>query len=154
MMRERDSLKDLPGVMVVVEPFKDEAEHAGFDEQAFQTDVELKLRMAGIRVLETKDHGLPRLYLNVTALHRDRDRRAAYSISLELIQDVLLRRQPPSNPEDSSEDALGGAVALASTWSSRLLGLGTAAHARDASKDLVDIFANDWLAVNPLNGSA
>ena len=152
MMRERDSLKDLPGVMVVVEPFKDEAEQAGFDEQVFQTDVELKLRMAGIRVLETKDRDLPRLYLNVTALHQDR--RAAYSISLELIQDVFLRCQLPSKPEDSSEDALEGAAALASTWSSRLLGLGTAAHARDASKDLVDKFANDWLAVNPLNGSA
>ena len=151
-MRQRDSLKGLPGVEVVVQIFKDEAEQAGFDEQAFQTDVELKLRMAGIRVLETKGRGLSRLYLNVTALHGDR--RAAYSISLELIQDVLLRHQPPSNPEDSSEDALGGAATLATTWSSGLLGLGTAAHARDASKDLVDIFANDWLAVNPLNGSA
>ena len=153
-MHQRDSLKDLPGVAVMVERFRTEAEQAGFDRRTFQTDVELKLRMTGIRVLETEDHGSPLLYLNVNAMHSEPNRRAPYSISLELIQDVVLQRQTPSTPEDSSEDVLEKRTTFATTWSSEVLGLGTVANARDASKDLVDTFANDWLAVNPLNGKA
>ena len=157
-MRRRDSLKDLPGVEVVVEHFSDAAGQAGFDRQAFQTDVELKLRMVGIRVFETDDqadrivrtgHGVPQLYVNVNAFHRKRGQSEPYSISLELIQDVLLRHQSPSSSEGSPE-----ASTFATTWSSRVLGLGTVARVRDVCKDLVDQFANDWLAVNPLNGTA
>ena len=152
-MRQRDSLKYLPGIRVMVESFEN-ARQAGFDEQAFQTDIELKLRIAGIRVLETEDHGFPWLYLNVNALHQEPNQRTSYSVSLELLQNALLQHHAPSNPEDSPEDDSTKRVFLATTWSSRVLGFGTATSARDAGKDLVDKFANDWLAVNPLNRTA
>ena len=140
------SLKDLPGVRVVVEHFRSGAEDAGFDSQAFQTDVELKLRMAGIKV--TKDPDFPELYLNVNALHRERNRNHAYGISLNLIQPVRLQSQLRSDPEKTAEDI------WAITWTTGLLGFGVVADARAAVKDLVDRFVNDWLEVNPLQGTA
>ena len=146
-MQQQQSLKDLPGVIVTVEDFRRAAEDAGFDSQTFQTDVELKLRMAGIKV--TKDTDFPKLYLFINALHRERNEKHAYSASLRLIQPVLLQSQLRSDSETSSEDALSAA-----TWITGLLGYGAVADVRAAVKDLVDTFVNDWLAVNPLQGTA
>lgn len=146
-MQQQQSLKDLPGVRVVVEPFRSGAENAGFDSQAFQTDVELKLRMARIKV--TKDPDFPKLYLIINALHRERNENHAYSASLRLIQPVLLPSQLRSDSGTSSEDALS-----ATTWITGLLGYGAVADARAAVKDMVDQFVNDWLEVNPLQGTA
>ena len=145
-MQQPHMLKDLPGVMVVVEGFRSAAEDAGFDKQTFQTDVELKLRMAGIKAAEDTD--LPRLYLNVNTLQRERNRNA-YAVSLELFQRVLLESQLRSDPEKSSE-ALATSTTMAITWSTGSLGLGSVADARAAVRDRVDTFINDWLAVNPL----
>lgn len=142
------TLKDLPGVRVVVERFRSAAEDAGFDKQTFQTDVELKLRMAGIKAVEGTD--LPLLYLNVNTLHRESNRNAAYSVSLELLQFVLLESQLRSDPEKSSE-ALATSTTMATTWSTGSLGLGSVADVRASVRDQVDMFINDWLAVNPLN---
>lgn len=150
-MNGRDTLKDLPCVEVVVQ-FRSRAGEAGFSEQPFQTDVELKLRMAGIRVA-TGDVGSPWLYVNVNALHRETDRLGAYSVSLELIQHALLRSQLGSDVS-SSEHALAKITTRATTWSARVLGFGDVADARDAVRDLVNDFVNDWLAVNPPNRTA
>ena len=146
-----DTLKDLPGVSVSVELFSSAAEDAGFDRRVFQTDVELKLRMAGIKAAEDAD--LPQLYLNVTTLHRERNRNAAYSILLELNQGVLLRSQLRSDPEKTFEDVLAMTTTFATTWFSGWLGIGSVTDARAAVRDLVDKFINDWLAVNPLRGA-
>ena len=45
-----------------------------------------------------------------------------------------------------------GVTMFAPTWSVGAAGFGTVADVRDAVRDLVDKFANDWLAANPLNG--
>lgn len=153
-MEDRNSLKDLPGVRVVVERFRSAAEQAGYDIRIFQTDVELKLRMAGIKVFESKDSRPPWLYLNVNTLHREIDGQRAYSCELELFQVAYLRSQLRSDPESASENALAASTVWASTWASGLLGFGSVANARDAVKNLVDEFINDWLAVNPLNRTA
>jgi len=145
-MQRRDSLKGLPGVRVIVETFSSAAEGAGFDHRTFQTDVELKLRMAGI--IATEDIFFPMLYLNVNALHRERDRNGAYNTSLELVQRVRLESQLHSDRERSSEEA--SATVAATTWSTESVGVGSVTDARAAVRDLVDKFINDWLAVNPL----
>ena len=150
-MDQRDSLKALPGVKVVIEDFERGAD-AGFDAQAFKTDVELKLRMAGISVLE--DHRLPWLYVNVTVLHRKAGQRAAFSVSLQLLQEAIVRSQLHSNLESSSDSALKSATQLTPTWDSGVVGFGAVADVRAVAKDLVDKFANDWLAVNPLKVTA
>ena len=145
-MQQRDSLKGLPGVKVVVETFSSAAEGAGFDDRKFQTDVELKLRLAGITA--TDNPHFPRLYLNVNALHRERNQNGAYSASLELYQRVLLEAQIRSDPEKSLEEAMAMSTTVATTWSTGSLGFGSVAHARAIVKDLVDMFINDWLAVS------
>ena len=70
----RATLKGLPGVDVLVEVFDEQAKASGFDRRTFQTDVELKLRLAGIKVLMEKEKsatpGKPILYLHVNALQR------------------------------------------------------------------------------------
>ena len=150
-MQRRESLKDLPGVQVVVERFRSHAEDAGFDKQTIQTDVELKLRMAGIKVAE--HHDWPLLYVNVNALHRERNRNGAYSISLELHQGVLLVSQVGSDPRTSFEEALVSSRMEATTWGTGSLGVGGVDDVRTAVKNSIDKFINDWLAVNPLGGT-
>ena len=149
-MLERESLKGLPGVRVVVERFRSSAESAGFDRQIFQTDVELRLRMAGIAASEDSDW--PVLYLNVNALDRKENERGGYSIGLELIQPVLLCSQLRSDLTKTLEDAMKIATIAATTWTSGSLGFGSIVSVRDAVKDAVDRFINDWLAVNPIDG--
>lgn len=152
-MDMRSSLKTLPGVRVTVERFRSAAEEAGFDKQVFQTDVELKLRMAGVRVLETKGT-LPLLYVNVNVLHRKAGEMEAFHITVELIQEAIIRSQLCSGREGLSEDALANSTMDATTWSIGATGFGAVADVRNTVKDLVDKFANDWLAVNPRNGTA
>ena len=146
---KRESLRDLPGVGVVVEHFRSEAEDAGFDQQVFRTDVELRLRMAGVRVLENLRPSW--LYLNANVLHRERNLADAFNISLELNQEVILQSRIGSDPRNLPED-LASATMFAPTWMTGKAGFGTVADVRDAVRDLVDKFANDWLAANPLNG--
>ena len=137
MIKDRESLKGLPRVLVVVEHFGNRAEDAGFDRQTFQTDVELKLRMAGIKV--TEDPDVPRLYVNVNALHRKRNKIDGYSITLGLIQGVLLESQVKT---------------LGTTWLTGVVGIGTVDDVRTSVKNLIDMFVNDWLAANPIERTA
>ena len=135
----RSTLKGLPGVFVILEEFSGQAEGAGFDTRTFQTDAELRLRLAGIKVLtraeslETKAGAV--LYIAVDPLHTKPDARAAYCVGLHLTQRVRLV---------SSEFEM-----LAPTWSQRMVGYGNLSYVRDTAKDLVDTFINAWLSVNP-----
>ena len=137
---ENDTLKGISGMWVLVEGFGEDDKRAGFNEQTFQTDVELKLRLAGIKVLAKKEWfdepGAPFLYLNVNPLHDQQGEHAAYSIDLALKQEVCLVRNP-------------GRCVLAPTWSVGAVGRGDLQHVRDSAKDLVDQFINAWLSVNP-----
>ena len=136
----RATLKELSGVWVWVEDFSDDAKRAGFNQQTFQTDVELKLRLAGIQVLTQQESlatpGSPYLYLNVNALHDQHGEIAAYGTRLHLWQGVRLIREP-------------SITAFASTWSVSGVGYGKLSNVRNAVKDRVDQFINAWLSVNP-----
>ena len=92
----RATLKGLPGVYVLVEDFTEQNKAASFDKRTFQTDVELKLRLAGIKVLTEEEQlatpGMPILYLHVNGLHKQPGQNHAYNISLGLQQTVRLVR--------------------------------------------------------------
>src|SRR5713226_9100936 len=94
----RATLKGLQGVRVVVEKMAPEEERAGLAQATLQTDVELKLRQAGIRVLSETEWdatpGRPWLYLQVGthAPRQERSELSAFSIRLELSQRVVLER--------------------------------------------------------------
>ena len=112
--------------------------------QQLQTDVELRLRQNGIKVLSEEEKsltlGMPSLYVRVSVMINDKSQLVVYSISLQLQQNVLLLRDPTK------------ICPGASTWDTGSFGtvgeskIGTM---REDIKDKVDEFINDYLAVNP-----
>ena len=137
----RATLKGISGVQVLVESFDENAKNAGFDIRTFQTDMELKLRLAGIKVLTKKESfaapGSPYLYLNVNPLSPgERESNFPYAIGLELRQEIRLIRDPSIH--------LSGAT----TWSTSSIGYGDIPYIRESVKDHMDKFINAWLSVN------
>jgi len=139
----REILAGLQGVAVVVEVFRPEVEKYGFSQQQYQTDVELRLRQYGVKVLSlfelTKAVGSPRLYINVNPYIDEKVGFAAVSVLLELTEYVSLERNPTI-------------MTSAVTWREGMLltrELNRLNEVRDSVEDLVDQFINDYLAANP-----
>jgi hypothetical protein len=153
----RESLRGLEGVWVVIEYLQPYAEQAGLTRGQLQTDVELRLRKAGVRVLTAEEgvnaKGRPRLYVNVTIATSPNIYFYAYTVLVEVRQRVRLERAP------STEGA-------ASTWRRHVTGCGAKAwrnlftgcdvksdfvgQVRSALESLVDMFIKDYLAENPI----
>ena len=74
-VRKRETLRGLPGVCVVIEALGADIKKDGLTEEQLRTDVEVRLRRAGIRVLtldEVKESSIkPSLLVEVTALKSD-----------------------------------------------------------------------------------
>jgi hypothetical protein len=137
-----ESLRGLSGVYVTMENFTPATEQAGLTKGDVLTDVELKLRLAGIPVLNEKQWldtpGAPYLYLAIAVYNRDNGL-WPFSISVSLMQRVVLERRPASG-------------LFAATWSTDYLGSAGSTNirsVRDNVKDQVDKFINAYLAVNP-----
>jgi hypothetical protein len=132
----RDSLKGITAIAVLVDTFAAEAEADGLTRSQLQTDVELRLREAGLPVVAKATDVL--LYVNVHAL-RSRERTLyVYSIQVNVLQPVTVTRT--------------GTPARAGTWFTATLGMaGTAklAIVRDDLRAAVDRFLTAWLAMNP-----
>jgi hypothetical protein len=139
---QKDTLKGLRGVYVLVEPLKPEVEKY-LTIQQLQTDVELRLRQNGIRVLSEQEWlsapGSPYLYVNVNIVVGEMSRLPAYSILLLLNQKVFLAR-------DITKFCVASTWNIGSTGSVGLENIGTI---REPVKDQVDQFINDYLAANP-----
>jgi hypothetical protein len=135
---ERKPLRGLKHVRVLVEGLPPDAKGILTKEQ-LQTDVELRLRKAGIRVSD--DRQSPDLYLNVGVLKATEHEWYVYSIRLDFEEAVTLER-------DKS------IWVIAETWSTPAnLGLAGSEVISDAVRqkvgDEVDAFVNDYLAENP-----
>jgi hypothetical protein len=138
----RATLRGVEGVLVFVEDLGDEVEHAGLTRQQIRTDVELRLRKAGIRILTEAERvgmpGAPWLSVNVIVyLHPD-TRLAAFRIDVSLQQLAFL--------------ATDGSRALVSTWSVGKTGIAGRRRLfdlRNDVKDQVDVFINAYLRVHP-----
>lgn len=93
---EQDILKGLDGVSVEVKRLKPEIERDGLFRSTLQTDVELKLRMAGMKVLSdeeaVKNPNSPCLYLNLDAIKCSLG--YVYRIQLSLREGVTVARKP------------------------------------------------------------
>lgn len=89
---KRDTLRDLTGVEVVVEPLDVD----GLSGSLLKTDLETQLEQAGIRVLREKERlnqpGYPYLYVRLALLHADSFH--TYSLEISLNQTVTLTRYP------------------------------------------------------------
>lgn len=135
----RESLRSITGIYVIVEKFTPEEKRAGFSEKQVQTDVELKLRLAGIKVLNKEEHlktkGMPHLYVSVDTISVSQNF-FYYVISIEIWQKVSLKRNATFNSN-------------AMTWSWDTMGHGKTEHIRTHLKDKIDVFINAYLSVNP-----
>jgi hypothetical protein len=137
----RKTLRGISRINVLVEPLGSDAKDDGLSEQSIQTDVELKLRMAGITVVteveSLKAPGMPVLYVFVqTKLSGGL---YAFSITVSLEQGVLLAR-------DTS------VFILTSTWSASSIGAvgkSNLSQVRGSVGDAADQFLNAYLSVNP-----
>jgi hypothetical protein len=86
---ERESLRDLDGVKVVIE------EAHGVPAETLQKGIEAKLRLVGIKILNSGEFpvGDPYLRLRVTTTE-ERSGLIAYHLTLEFAQVVFMRRDP------------------------------------------------------------
>ena len=136
--------------------FDEHLKPLGLSEEAIRTDVELKLRMAGIPVLSglaeaSTTPGRPILSIVLFGTQQDAGgtsqlKTAIYSIDVEFYQKVRLVRW-----------AMAYELS-AITWSVGTFGVKKDTDAeivrkiREFTKDLVDSFINAYLSVNPKGG--
>jgi hypothetical protein len=131
------TLKGISAVWVLVENLPDGAKKLNPSESTIQTDVELKMRLAGIRVVTVAEEyqvpGGTYLYVNLGLT----DGAEAGAIRLELHQDATLER--------NGQFAAG----IETSEARSVIANPTAQSIRDQIKDLCDKFSNDWLSANP-----
>jgi len=135
---ERDSLRDLDGVRVVVE-----SPGGALDKDQLQRVVESKLRAAGIKVQNQGDFpvGDPFLRLRVTAT-AESNGIAGYNVELEFLQIVFLRRNPALTFNSAQTWKAKGQLGLAPA--ARL-----AARVQQELSAQVDQFIEAYRASNP-----
>jgi hypothetical protein len=138
------SLAGISVMGVVVQDLTKDAIEAGLIKEQIRTDVELKLRREGIRIVSEEEQlkvpGSPCINVQINCLRHKTLPILVFDINVTLIQGVFLMR----NQEIT---AIGG------TWFRDLLGcVGDSlfvSTVRQGVDDLVDIFLNDYLAANP-----
>ncbi|MHC4658363.1 MAG: hypothetical protein ACYS83_04195 [Planctomycetota bacterium] len=140
---QRDVLKGLQGVLVIVENFRPEAQKYVSREQ-LQNDVELLLRKYGIEVLTNEEwlnsESSPYLYVNANVVLNEQRWLCAIDTDVQLKDLVMLVRNPKP-------------ITSAVTWGKKMTELTVLSNLRSSCrenvKDLVEMFINDYLAANP-----
>ena len=141
---QRESLRGLPGVQVVIEDIRPDAQADGLSQESIRTSVELILQSKGIRVLTQSERAetsaKPYLYVHIGT---DKHSSGQYSFNsrLELHQAVSLVQRPQQ-------------IMLAPTWfpPGKLRTVGQQnmrLWVINSIEPLVREFASDFLAVNP-----
>ncbi len=137
----RQTLRGLQGVCVFVEDLGPEIERSGLTTNQIRADKELKLRMAGIRVLSKEDiqstPGVPLFSVGIQIHKHSYIPVYLFDIDLHLLQEVFLVRAPNIKTH-------------ATTWSLERSGINPELEdIRTITKDSVDRFINAYLSVNP-----
>lgn len=141
-LREKQTLKGAESIIVNVLLSGEQLENGGVRQDQIKTDVELRLRKHGIRVIsEVNGQNLlnsPQLSVSVTVIKEKWFRISPLFDIVYLWQHVSLLREPKI-------------VSPAVTWERGAFG-GTGLKAlhqiRDQITDIVDQFVNDYLSVN------
>jgi len=139
----RSSLRGLKAIGVSVGDFDPSLECEGIQKSQLQSDVEERLSKAGIKVLAKEDlpktPGNPRLQVSLSVMKLDSQSLHVYRISIEFVQDVVLRRNP-------------GQTCPAVTWGVSVEGTGESVdmqRIRTSLTGLVDRFISAYQSVNP-----
>lgn len=135
----RETLQGFDSMMIMIGELKPEIERAGLTVDQLRTDVELKLRLAGIKPLTATDcffeFGRPHLSVNVTVLKLEGVVGYVYLVNINFFQKATLVRQSNKNVPTWSIGYLG--------FTPHIIGI------RNNVNDQVDVFLNAWLSVNP-----
>ena len=133
---ERENLTDLREVNVVVDDLAEDAEAAGLDRRAIQRDVERQLEARGIRLGSSRSAG--DLYIDI-ATFQGATGLYAYCIEVSLQQLVTIEGNQLRTLADVWE--LGSLGTVGSGNLPQIAGIVT---------DIVDVFIDDYLDVNPI----
>jgi hypothetical protein len=136
---DQKNLVGLKGVCVLVEALRPEVERLGLNRAQIETDVELRLRKAQVRVLTKEEShktpGNPFLYVHLNVGVGTNI--CAFSIYVGLNEEVMLKR---------------GFNAFGIIWYKDMAGTVNKTNIRTIRAlvgDLIDMFINDYLAANP-----
>lgn len=137
----RETLSGLPGMIVIVEDVKADAQAAGLSVNEIRLECESKLAEAGIPVLQESQwrlaEGRPWLYVSINTIHYLTS--YFFSIDVQLKQDVTLKREPSTGTS-------------AATWEMGSIGFVDTPHLASKIKESVgnylDKFIADYAAVN------
>jgi len=139
---DRESLRRLPGVEIIVETFLSEEEAAGFSRDAIRTGVELILQSNGVKILSGSERlqtaSAPFLYVKVNPLKHSSGETYCLAIEVELHQAVSLMNRPEQRMS-------------ARTWNRvqvALIGEQITGRVTELVEPLIKQFANDFLTVN------
>jgi len=132
----RLTLRGIKEVNVVIESIEPEIQNLGLTQAQVKADVEAKLREANITVAPDVQRGRPAVYLYVQVIRPERIERLFYSVSLSLLQNVVLERD--TNVKTNTD-----------TWLVRMLGMSSGVEAiRSDIRSLLDQFIEDYRKVN------
>lgn len=141
---QKKSLRGLSGVFVLVETMTEDAQRQGLDDNLLQTDAELRLRRANIRVATqaemVQSDKIGMLYINVGTTQL-RDGLFVVSQNVDLRQSVRLVRDNSIIIETATVYRINGTFG---TFAPSRLRDGV----RSSINDKVDAFINDYLAMN------
>ena len=139
---DRESLRRLPGVEVIVETFLQEEEAAGFSRDAIRTGVEEVLQSNGVKILSGSERlqttSAPFLYVKVNPFKHDSAEIYCLAIEVELHQAVSLMNRPDQRMS-------------ARTWNRvqvAIVGEQITGRVTELVEPLIKQFANDFLTVN------
>lgn len=146
----RGTLRGLPGVKVLVNNLPPDLERAGLSSSQLQTDAELRLRGAGIRLLMLDEWlGTPgQPLLSIRAIGFSPATTTGGHLGyiaftrVSLIQHVRLVRDPAIRTSPAETWSSDGRLEIVDPWTVRLI--------RESVADQVDRFINAYLSVNPL----
>jgi len=142
---QRETLRGLKGVQVLVEGLSPELRDANLDATMVQNDVELKLRQAGIKVVTKTESsttpGMPALCIRADVWHPPTGD-YVYDVKVELQQQARLEREPKIIANGARTWASRGAIGT-----SGIAMLSTSV--RDAVTEKVDEFIKAYLSANP-----
>ena len=140
----RQTLRGLQGVKVLVEELSSDIERLGLTKNQLAADTEAKLRKAGIKVLTQEEclqtPGEPYLYVNINInTGKPGDDKYSYSIDIGVIQNVLLQRDTRVKSY-SVTWSTGGVGVIEKEFVGRL---------RASVDEVVNIFVSAFYSVNP-----
>lgn len=140
----RESLKELPPFTVEIEELPSAVTDLGITKLQLQTDVELRLRKASIKILDVKDSGsvlAPFLLVRITGIKATSSPTVACSISIGLNQMTSIPRLESVQPLFMTETWHTGTIIIGGTTT-------VSQGLRGVVGDLVDEFTNAYLFAN------